>query len=185
MRAGYRRTAATLAPVATTVFLITGIPGAGKTTVALALAGRFERAAHVEADALQRMIVSGGRWPHEGLDDVARAQLGLRARNAGLLAASFFDAGIVPVIDDIVVGPRRLGIYREVLGERTLQLVVLAPPVEVALARDRGRRDKQVGDRWVHLDAEQRAGLGNEGVWLDTGQLTVEQTVDAILERAP
>src|SRR2546423_1557565 len=99
------------------------------------------------------MIVSGGRWPHEGMDEEARAQLELRARNAGLLAASFFDAGVVPVIDDIVVGPERLAIYRRALGDRPLQLVVLAPPVVVALERDRMRPEKQVGDQWAHLDA--------------------------------
>lgn len=145
------------------------------------MAERFDRAAHIEADSLQRMVVSGRRWPGEEPDDEAMRQLDLRARNAAMLAVNFLDAGILPIVDDIVIGPRRLGIYREALGER-LQLVVLAPPVEVALERDRGRTEKQVGDRWIHLDAEQRAGLGDEGVWLDTGQLTVAETVDAILD---
>lgn len=129
------------------------------------------------------MILSGRVWPDEEPHDEAMRQLDLRARNAAMLAAAFFDEGVVPVIDDIVVGPRRLRTYREVLGERPLQLVVLAPPVEVALSRDAARPEKRVGDRWAHLDAEQRSKLGGEGVWLDTGQLTVDQTIDAIFER--
>ena len=53
----------------------------------------------------------------------------------------------------------------------------------MALERDRTRGYKEVGDRWVHLDAQQREGLGGTGLWLDTGELSAEQTVDAILER--
>jgi adenylate kinase family enzyme len=32
------------------VFIISGVPGSGKTTVARMLATRFERAAHIESD---------------------------------------------------------------------------------------------------------------------------------------
>ncbi len=54
------------------VIVVAGTQGAGKSTVARLLAQRFERGAWVSADALQRMIVSGGRWP-EGADMSADA----------------------------------------------------------------------------------------------------------------
>lgn len=85
------------------VVLVTGIPGAGKTTVAGALARTYERGAHVEADVPQGMIVAGGLWPDGEPRDGARAQLDLRTRNAAALAANFADAGIVAVVDDILV----------------------------------------------------------------------------------
>ena len=47
------------------VVVISGIQGAGKSTVADRLARRFPRAARVSADAMQEMIVSGGRWPEQ------------------------------------------------------------------------------------------------------------------------
>jgi hypothetical protein len=42
---------------------------------------------------------------------------------------------------------------------------------------------KRVGRRWAHLDREQRAALGTVGLWVDTTDLTAEQTVDVILAR--
>ena len=50
------------------VVLITGIMGAGKSSVAQALAERLPKAAHVRGDAFRRFIVSGGE-PMLGLDD--------------------------------------------------------------------------------------------------------------------
>ena len=166
------------------VFLVTGIPGAGKTTVARLLAERFERGVCIEADALQGLIVRGALWPDEAPRDEALRQLELRARNAAMLAANFFDAGFTVVVDDVIVGRDRLAIYERELGSRPLRLIVLAPPLEVALARDESRGTKRVGDRWAHLDAEQREKLGDTGLWLDTANLTPEQTVDACLADA-
>jgi broad-specificity NMP kinase len=167
-----------------TAFLITGIPGAGKTTVSHLLAQRFPRAAHIEADRLQQLIVSGGLWPDQEPHDEAMRQLELRARNTALVAESFERAGFVAVIDDIIVVRERLAIYTERLLD--LRVVVLAPRVEVALERDDKRGYKRVGDRWRHLDAEQRAALTAPGiVWIESSDQAPDETVDAVLAEFP
>src|SRR5215204_1887840 len=78
------------------VIVVSGMQGAGKSTVATALARRLPRAARIEPDALQAMIVSGGRWP-EAREMSAAAAAQLRLRHACLLARSFVAAGFCAV----------------------------------------------------------------------------------------
>jgi predicted ATPase len=164
------------------VILISGIPGAGKTTVARLLAARFEHGVHIESDKLQLMIASAGLWPNGQPHDEAVRQLRLRGRNCCLLADSFFEAGFTVVIDDVVIGSR-LAEFEADLRARPLYLVLLTPEPGVVARRDAGRDQKHVFDKWGHLDAVMRDETPRVGLWLDSSALTAEETVDAILQR--
>ncbi len=160
--------------------LLTGIPGSGKSTVAAALAARLSRSAHVEVDALQAMIVSGGEWPSPAGNAEADRQTFLRARNACLLADSFARAGFVPVLDDVVVRRSHLDLYRAKLTAVPLHLVVLAPGPAVAWERNQARA-KVLAVDWSPLDEALRSELGREGTWIHNAAQSVEETVEAVL----
>ncbi|WP_345981573.1 AAA family ATPase [Streptomyces sp. DSS69] len=160
--------------------LLSGIPGSGKSTVAAALADRFAASAHIEVDALQKLIVKGGRWPSPERDEEADRQIFLRARNACLLADSFVSAGFLPVIDDVVVRRAHLGFYRRQVAVGPLHFVALTPGAAKAAERNLAR-DKTLTTDWSFLDEAMRDELADEGIWIDNAELTVEETVDAVL----
>ena len=166
-----------------TLFVISGTQGAGKSTVAHLLAQRFERGAWISADALHKMIVSGGRWPEgAAMSADAERQLRLRLTNACLLGRSFVAAGITAVVDDIVIGSRLDDLLDELAGER-FAFVMLTPRLDVVRERERGR-GTALWEQWEWLDDEIRTRTRRLGLWLDTSDQTPEQTVDEILARA-
>lgn len=170
------------------IIVVSGVQGAGKSTVASLLAARFDRGAYVEADTLQRMIVAGGRWvtddggPGQPQGEAHR-QLRLRLRNACLLATSFRNAGFTAVIDDIIIG-ERWNHLREDLAPEPFHLVVLAPDVATVVERDAARKSHTVGAEWAQfLDEEQRRTMMGTGLWVDSTAQTPHETVDEVLRR--
>lgn len=124
------------------IVIVTGPPGAGKTTVVRQLATGDERSAHIETDEFHRWVVGGFVGPH--LPEAA-AQNELVADVAAETASRYARAGYRVYLDG-AVQPRPLVRLRTRLVElaHDVHWIVLRPDHNVGLERVR-RRD-QVDD---------------------------------------
>jgi chloramphenicol 3-O-phosphotransferase len=170
--------------------LITGIQAAGKSSVAQAVAERLDRSVHLRGDLFRRMVVNGrAEMGPAGPSAEAIRQLRLRYRLAAAAADGYAEAGFTVVLQDIVLG----GYLTEMIAEirsRPLYVVVLAPRAEVVRAREDarqrtlGKRAYKPGDEGVaELDAYFRRETPRIGLWLDTSEQTLSQTVDEVMAR--
>ena len=170
--------------------VITGTPGAGKSTVTQLVAQRLPRAARLDGDVFARMLVSG--WANK-LDEEGHwnpgpegeRQLRLRTVNVCSAADNFADAGFTPVIELVVESRQELAFIAGRLRARPLMLVVLCPPLQVALHRNANRPvEDRVDYDFAPLARNQRLELGDLGWWLDSGELSAETTAESIVAEA-
>jgi adenylylsulfate kinase-like enzyme len=165
--------------------LLTGAPGAGKTTVATIVARSLSRSAVISGDFVARLVVGGYVWPLGDPPAEAARQVALCNDNICSLAANFMTAGFTPVIDWVVPDAAQLQVFRTALGAR-LRLIVLDPGAATCMARDLERplQEQFAFDGHAQLRATMWQGFGSRGWWLDTSDLDVESTTRHVLLNA-
>jgi len=163
------------------VLILTGPPGAGKSTVAAALADRYDRVAHIDVDTLRHFITPTG-YVAPGKPGFERQQA-LATRNACALARNFLQERIAVIIDDVVITKGGLDFYLEELrpAETSVHYVRLLPSLEACKARNGERREGRIqADRietvWREFEAAGEIG----GATIDSSKLDAYETADRL-----
>jgi predicted kinase len=162
--------------------LITGLMAAGKSTVAQRLAERLPKSVHLRGDVFRRMIVNGQAEMGFELAPEAVAQLKLRYRIAATAAELYLAAGFSVIYQDIILGNDLAEVAAFFEGQ-PLYIVVLCPNPAAVATREANRSKTGYGDlAWIEpFDQVLRTQTPRLGFWLDSSNLTVEETVDQIM----
>ncbi|HYP43875.1 MAG TPA: AAA family ATPase [Propionibacteriaceae bacterium] len=152
------------------VVLIVGVPGAGKTTVARALAERLPRSACIEGDLVQHHFTVNGLVGPGGLPaEESTRQLELRWDNCAALARNFWRTGFSVVVEHAASRRSWVERFASEMGDVPVSLVVLAPALTVALERG-PYPHREAGGRTVRAHGR-RAEAGARGPGLVVGHL--------------
>jgi predicted kinase len=161
-------------------FLITGMPGAGQSTVARQLALRFDRAAHIDIDMVFHHFTVAGRVEAAHSTEERDRQSDLAVANAAAMARNYLGAGFACVLEGAVALRSQVQMCADIVAPSPLHLVVLAPPLAVSEQRDRERSGKHVAEVFRFLHPLIHQELHGLGLWLDSSALTPPQTVTAM-----
>src|SRR5262245_39464958 len=154
---------------------------AGKSTVAQRLAEQLPRSVHLRGDVFRRMIVGGRVDMSPDGPPEALAQLRLRYRLAADAARRYVDAGFTVVYQDVIVGAMLAEVI-VMLDRHPLHVVVLCPNTDAIAAREASRLKRGYGAFAIgELNRILRTETPALGLWIDSTELSVDQTVDAIL----
>jgi predicted kinase len=166
--------------------IVSGMPGAGKSTVSTLAARLLSRAARVKGDDVNEMILAG-RVPFNGepADEAAR-QDELCNRNMCSLANNFIDFGFTVFMDTVVADRAELDCLLGLLAPRPVRLVVLAPGIAVCRHRNATREpdERWEFDGYERLEAQMWQDTAGLGWWFDTAALTPQETAARLVGEA-
>jgi predicted kinase len=169
------------------IVLITGAAGSGKSTVGRRVAEHFPKSLYLPVDHLREMMVNGialpdGRgWTEEAIQQFQRAR-----STATYMAQLYAGQGVDVVIDDVCVPPNFVDQYAALFDNPAVHRILLLPSAAALVERLKQRAGpfdhilvNFVPEVYSYLEPMPKAGW----IVLDTGEWTIEHTVDEVLSR--
>ncbi|WP_186422602.1 zeta toxin family protein [Lacrimispora celerecrescens] len=164
------------------IYLITGVMTSGKSTVAELLASKIVNSVHLRGDIFRTMIVSGrAEMPVQPSDEAVR-QLHLRYGLTADVARTYYDSGFSVVMQDNYYG-EELSKILDMLGDRSVHVIVLCPNVKTVKKREASRgKVGYIGFTPETLHADFMRETPKIGFWPDTSDQSPEQSVRLVLD---
>jgi chloramphenicol 3-O-phosphotransferase len=170
------------------IVIISGGPGAGKSSVAESLCERYDRTVHLKTDELYASIRMGFISPWKPESDRQNRMIS----RATARAATAFAQELYAVFIDGVIGPHLLPEYLEELRPAgvPVHFVILRPSIDEIVRRGTTREGADVVPEAMRVP-EPLLRRGHEtfekwgdfaGLTIDSSALTADQTADRVMD---
>lgn len=160
-----------------TVYVISGPPAVGKSTVSKIIADSLSASALIHADQIYHMVV-GGHLPPWKSD----SQIVLMWDNILCLVSNFINSGVDVVVDAVAFPKDMEKVYRLVMENKIRLKYVILLANETTLAKRDGNRQEQMGNRSLEVLKEFLDLKLSAYYLLNTDSMTPEQVADTIMD---
>lgn len=165
------------------ITLITGFAGSGKSTVSKLLARQFPKCLHISVDTLREMMVSGQFTPNDGWSEEGYRQFQLARTTALSMAVLYASQGVDVLIDDVCVPHMFAEHYAPLSTNPIARRVLLLPSRAAVLKRIQQRGGpwdhvlgNYVGEVYDYLEPMPKTGW----IVLDSSDWTIDHTVNIV-----
>jgi deoxyadenosine/deoxycytidine kinase len=167
------------------IIFITGMAGAGKSTVGRQVARHFPKCLFIQVDELREKMVKGYAIPQDGVFTEEVIQQFQMARSTAIYMTRLYAAqGVDVVIDDVCVPPNFVEHYAALFEIPEARRVLLYPRATIVIERIKQRGGPMEHIKYVPVIYNQLDTMSKAGwIVLDSSEWTVEQTVKELLSQ--
>ncbi|KAA3662650.1 MAG: hypothetical protein DWQ04_12840 [Chloroflexi bacterium] len=171
------------------IFILTGTPASGKTSVSKALLARYAFGIHIPVDVLRGLVISGESNPIGSWDEETDRQFRLARDSAAKIASTYAQAGFTVVIDDVIFPDMIAHHYDKALAAFEVHKILLRPSIAATISRNKARKidvdnaqlEKIIQPIYDHFATFNLHKLEKSGWYIiDTSSYSIEETVSEL-----